>query len=132
MSRLKRPPFGKILAARLACGDIPQLVHIMAGRGSWGRAKDQSATAGGCASLVLDCDWAKYTWPVDGCAVRVEVGGGSIGIEQGVEFARHLIAEGATGVILWWLRRDDGLPVVVWSDGEVVRLDLENLRTLLS
>ncbi len=128
----KRPPFGKILAERLACGDIPQIVHIMAGGGLWDRAQDPSAIAGGCAPLVLDDDWAKYDWPVNGCAVRLEVGGGSIGIEQGVEFARHLITQGASGVILWWLSREDGLPVVVWSDGEVVRLDLEDLRILLS
>ncbi len=127
---MKRPPFGKILAERLACGDIPQVVHIMAGGGSWDRAQDDSASAGGCSALVLADDWRECEWPVAMCVVRVEIKRAGLSRPDAIEFARHLISEGAAGVFLWWLDRDDGMPVMVDVDGSASEFEVDDLRAI--
>ena len=126
------PPFGASLRKALRERRMPSIVHVMAGQGAWDRARDPSAAAGDCAPLVwLDAESGAINWPVQDCAVRIEVGRSGPGLVRCVEEAHRMIDAGATGVMIWWLDRDDGMPVLVRDNGAVKELELEDLRILL-
>jgi hypothetical protein len=97
---MKLPPFGRDLAIRLRYGNVPPLVHVLAGPDAWDIARSDAVRFGGCQALVWDGD--DYRWPLEGCIVRFQVSSGP-SVESCIRQARMMCDGGALAVCIWFL-----------------------------
>jgi hypothetical protein len=111
----KLPPFGKLLIERQRFKNLPFLVFVCVGAGTWETAKARNQGGDGLA-LVMPAESrpGAYTWPVQGCLCVIEWH--QPAPEQMiVELVKALLRAGAESVTVWPRWVDYKQPAVVFD-----------------
>ncbi|MDD2661534.1 MAG: hypothetical protein PHY54_17930 [Methylococcales bacterium] len=116
--KLKRklPPYGSILAEQQKYSNLPDLVAICLGHGSWNSAKRRNSRDDGCA-MVLPPDLKPESciWPVARCRCLIEWNSGP-DANLIVDLARCLLLAGAELVVIWPRFVDPKSPAFTYDD----------------
>lgn len=87
----------------LAHGNMPEFVAVCIGMDAWQRAKRRNEGSSDWPALVLPPgeEPARYSWPVSGSYVVLEVDAGP-STDQLRQLAHVLLQAGAVVVVEWW------------------------------
>jgi hypothetical protein len=113
---IKKPaPYAKALMERQQFKNLPFLVAVCVGAGSWDSAKVRNKR-GDSVGLVLPSGESpgSYVWPVAHCLVVIEWNT-CPGVELVVDLAKSLLQAGAESVTIWPRWVDYSKPNLEWS-----------------